>query len=250
MRRIFLLPNKTRTIRKGFDMQQTFTLRDVPAIERPRERLLEHGMSALSSQEVLALILGRGTKGLPVMMLAQSLMHRFGSPQGIRQASLEDLCQVPGMGLAKAAQLQACMEIARRSAANVVGESGKSVKITDPAVVADIVRRKLRWQQREHYVILCLDARKKLICADAVSIGTLDSALVHPRETFETAINHHAASVVVSHNHPSNDPMPSDDDLAVTKRLVMAGRILGISVLDHVIVARDSFYSLQEHGQI
>ena len=116
--------------------------------------------------------------------------------------------------------------------------------------MATLVRDKINYPQREHYVLLSLDARKKLISIDAVSVGTLDSALVHPRETFETAISRHASTIIISHNHPSNDPNPSDDDIAVTKRLVMAGRVLGISVIDHVVIGRDCYYSFQEHGQI
>jgi DNA repair protein RadC len=230
-------------------MEVHFTLHDLPETERPRERLASHGLSALSGQELLALVLGRGTKGQPVMVLAQSLLQRYGSLKGISQASLDDLRQVSGLGLAKAAQLQAGLEIGRRAAAELQSQSS-APKIVNPGLVAELVRQKLEFRQREHYLLVSLDARSRLISLDKVSIGTLDAALVHPRETFETAIARHAAKVIICHNHPSGDPQPSDDDLAVTKRLVMAGKVLGITVIDHVIVASQSFYSFQEHGQI
>lgn len=226
----------------------SYTLHDLPVVERPRERLVAHGMQSLSSQEVLALILGRGTKGQPVMELSQALLKEFGSLQGISQASLESLQQIHGMGLAKAAQLQACIEVGRRI------EDGQpsmaKMKITSAEIVAGLVRPQLRQRNREQYFLLSLDVRNQFIALDKVSEGILDAALVHPRETFEMAIARHAAKIIVCHNHPSGDPQPSDDDLAVTKRLVTAGKVLGITLIDHVIVCKDSFYSLQEHGQI
>jgi DNA repair protein RadC len=236
------------TARKGGSMPVPLTLHDIPLVERPRERLREHGPSTLSSAEILALILGRGTKGLPVMYLSQQILGRFGSLKAVSEASLDELCIVPGLGLAKAAQLQACMEIGRRVSAEVTA-NGKT-KVTQPSDVARLVRGKLEHRQREHYFLLSLDSRSQLIGIDRVSSGTLDAALVHPRETFETAIGRHAAKIIISHNHPSGDPTPSDDDLAVTKRLVMAGRVLGISLIDHVIVTEGGHFSLQEHGQI
>lgn len=230
-------------------MPAQFTLHDLPVAERPRERLLSHGASALSSQEVLALILGRGTKGQPVMALSQSLLQQFGSFKGISEASLQQLQQIHGLGLAKAAQLQACIEISRRLMVEDCNRPEK-LKVVDPATVARLVRSKIKHAQREHYFLICLDSRSRLIGLDKVSEGTLDAALVHPRETFETAIARHAAKIIICHNHPSGDPSPSDDDRMVTKRLAMAGKVLGIAVVDHVVVGQDSYYSFQEHGQL
>lgn len=224
------------------------TLHDLPVAERPRERLQAQGIASLSSLEVLALILGRGIKGSPVMDLAQTLLKEFGSFKGISEASLEALQTVNGMGLAKAAQLQASIEVGRRITLDQT--EGKAIKITSADQVAKLVRQQLRHLKREHYFLVCLDTRNKLIAVDKVSEGVLDAALVHPRETFETAIARHAAKIIICHNHPSGEAQPSDDDLAVTKRMVTAGKVLGIAVVDHVIVCRNSYYSLQEHGQV
>jgi DNA repair protein RadC len=181
------------------------------------------------------------------MQLAAELLRRFGNLQGIAKASLQDLQQVRGIGPAKACQLQACAEFSRRMH---VDTPAQSIKLTEPIGVWRLVKDKLADYHKEHYILISLDARSRLLGVDILSIGTLDAALVHPRETFAMAIRRHAIRVIVCHNHPSGDTRPSDDDLAVTKRLVTAGKILGIAVVDHVVIAKDRFYSLHEHGQI
>lgn len=185
------------------------------------------------------------------MQLAQELLKRYGSIRGISEASLDDLQQVHGMGLAKAAQVQACIEVGRRLAAELVANNQRTTVLLDsPGVVAELVRQKMGRFKREHYFLISLDARNRFIGIDKVSEGVLDASLVHPRETFEMAIRRHAAKIVVAHNHPSGDPTPSDDDVIVTKRLNTAGKVLGIALVDHVVVADGSFYSFKEHGQI
>lgn len=228
-------------------MQGSFTLREVPAVERPRERMVEHGIASLSTTEILALILGRGTAGQPVMQISHQLLSGFGSLKGIAEASLQDLQQIKGVGLAKAAQLQACAEIARRMQQAEVQDK---TKLVNPETVWQLARSKVSHYHKEHYILLTLDVRQRLLGVDILSIGNLDAALVHPRETFEMAIRRHAAKVIVCHNHPSGDPTPSEDDVMVTKRLITAGKILGIAVIDHVIITHEQYYSLQEHGQI
>lgn len=225
-----------------------FTLHDLPAVERPRERLMVYGVANLSSMEVLALILGRGVRGEPVMKLAERLLAEFGSLAGITNASLEDLQQVKGVGLAKACQLQACAEVVKRTQSDAVAFD--QLKITGPEIAVPILKKSINDWYKEHYILMSLDVRSRLLGVDVVSVGILDAALVHPRETFSAAMRRHAAKVIVSHNHPSGDVQPSDDDLVVTKRLVTAGKILGIAVVDHVVISQDGFYSMQTEGRM
>lgn len=225
-------------------MSSTLTLHDLPAVERPRERLVTHGVAHLSSVEVLALILGRGAHGEPVVKIAEQLLSVFGSLTGIAQASIQDLQAVGGIGLAKSCQLQACAEMARRMKQDQ-SEVSPASKISSPEEIFSLITKYITDPYKEHYLLVSLDVRSRLLGVDVVSIGILDAALVHPRETFAAAMKRHAAKVIVCHNHPSGEVQPSDDDLVVTKRLVTAGKILGITVVDHVIVSRDGFYSMQ-----
>lgn len=229
---------------------KSFTVRDLPQAERPRERLQQFGAEALSAQELLALVLGRGVSGESVVATAQKLLSQFGSIEGVTQASLEDLQSVKGIGLAKAAQLKACMEMGRRSdfGRNEVGEQVVSNKnaIISPNEVHRLVNSKISSYNKEHFLVLSFDVRHKLLGIDTVSVGTLTTSLVHPRETFDVAIRRHASHIILAHNHPSNDTEPSANDLELTRRLVEAGKILDIHVLDHIIVGRDNFLSFKE----
>ncbi|MBI1971643.1 MAG: DNA repair protein RadC [Candidatus Wildermuthbacteria bacterium] len=226
-------------------MKQSFTVRDLPAEERPRERLAAFGPEALSAQEILALVLGRGMNGESVMMTVQKLLSRFGSLEGVLSASLEDLQTIKGLGIAKASQLKACFEMARRiQPAKTNKEKQKS--ITSPEAIYRLVKSKIRNYAKEHFFVLSFDARNKPLGIDTISVGTLNASIVHPRETFEAAIRRHAAHIVVAHNHPSDDPEPSGDDIEITRRLAEAGKLLGIDVADHVIVANAKFLSFKE----
>lgn len=228
-------------------IKTSFTIHDLPESERPRERLKKFGPESLSAQELLALILGRGVKGEPVSMTAQKLLSYFGSLEGIMNASLEDLQSVKGVGLAKASQLKACFEIARRIyTRSEIDEETEKKKITSAQEVYELVKSKIINYAKEHFVVLSFDIRNKLLGMDTISIGTLNANLVHPRETFESAIRRHSAQIIVVHNHPSGDPEPSEDDLEITKRLVEAGKILGIEVIDHIIVTKTGFLSFKE----
>ena len=230
-------------------MNPVLTLHDLPQIDRPRERLISYGVRNLSSVEILALILGMGVQGEPVLKLAERLLSTFGSLAGIAEASLEELQQIKGVGTAKACQLQACAEVARRMQVSQ-SKAGVTPRIADPANVASLARGHIADYHKEHYILISLDVRSKLLGVDTISIGILDAALVHPRETFAAAMRRRAAKVIICHNHPSGDATPSDDDLVVTKRLVTAGKIMGIAVVDHVIVTKQGFYSLQVEGRM
>ena len=221
------------------------TLHDLPSNERPRERLLRHGVEILSLQELLALIFGRGIKGEPVMKISQELLSRFGSLRLIEAASVEDLMTIKGLGIGKACQLKASLEIARRfnTVPDIICYSGKNQNPVSPKDIYQTVRSILINFHKEHLLVVSLDNRNKIIGTDIVSVGTLNSNLIHPRETFETAIKRHAAQIILCHNHPSGETAPSEDDIKVTKNLVSAGNILGIKVIDHLIITQNSFYS-------
>ena len=227
-------------------MKKSFTIHDLPASERPRERLQKFGVEALSAQEILALILGRGIAGESVMITAQRLLSQFGNLKGIASASVEELSQVKGIGIAKASQLKAAFELTNRL--EDYSESGNKPLVKTPDDVVGVVRSRLRGKKKEHFLALLLDTRSQLIKVSEISIGSLDTSIVHPREVFKEAISASAASVVFAHNHPSGDPEASEDDIELTKRLAKAGEIVGIDVLDHIIIGDKKYLSLKREG--
>jgi len=227
-------------------MKKSFTIHDLPISERPRERLQKFGTSALSAQEILALILGRGVSGESVMVTAQRLLSRFGSLKGIADASVEELSQVKGIGLAKSAQIKAAFELANRLEG--YAESGDKPIVKTPEDVVGLVRGRLRGKKKEYFLALLLDTRGHLIKVSEISVGSLDTSIVHPREAFKEAISASAASVIFVHNHPSGDPEASEDDVKLTKRLAEAGEIVGIDVLDHIIIGDKNHLSLKGKG--
>jgi DNA repair protein RadC len=229
------------------DKESSFTVRDLPMQERPRERLQKFGPEALSAQELLALVIGRGIPKKSVMSIAQELLTRFGNVKAISQATIEELSQIKGIGLAKAAQIKACFELGRREE---LEPELKNFDIKDPAAVVKAIRASIKDKAKEHFKLILLNPRNKIIRISTISIGTLNASLVHPREVFQDAIVHSAASVVLAHNHPSGDPEPSEDDIKITKKLVESGKILGIDVIDHIVVGKNSFLSFKERGLI
>ncbi|MCX8111318.1 MAG: DNA repair protein RadC [Syntrophorhabdaceae bacterium] len=218
---------------------KSYTVLDMPRSERPRERLQRLGPEALSIQELLTVIIGRGVAGRSVMTIAQELISNFGSVKAISEATIEELSKIKGIGLAKAIQLKACFELAKRKEIEIDNPIN-DIEITNPKAVADLIRHEIKDKKKEHFVLVTLNTRNKVLAITPISIGTLNASLVHPREVFKEAISRCASSVIVAHNHPSGDPEPSQDDINITRRLIDAGRLLGIEVLDHVIVGRDT----------
>lgn len=222
----------------------TPVMREIPNSERPREKLLRYGPDRLESRDLLALLLGTGTRSLSALGLADRLLVKFQSIHGIASASIEELTTLSGVGVAKAAQIVAAVELGRRlRTATPTDEPIRSAK--------DVVSRfagKLSDARREEVWALLLDTKNRVIGKHVISIGHLSGAPVHPRELFHEAVRRSAASVIVVHNHPSGDPTPSPDDIALTKRLREAGLLIGIELLDHVVLGHNRYVSLRDSG--
>jgi len=227
-------------------VKKSFTIHDLPVAERPRERLQRFGVEALSAQEILALILGRGIAGESVTMTAQRLLSKFGNLRGIAGASVEELAEIKGIGLAKASQIKAAFELANRLEGQL--ETGKRRVVRNPVEVVSVVKGRLKGKKKEHFLVVLLDTRNQVIKVSEVSVGSLDTSVVHPREVFKEAISASAAAVIFIHNHPSGDTEASEDDIRLTKRLAEAGEIMGIDVLDHIIVTDNDHLSLKGKG--
>jgi DNA repair protein RadC len=213
-------------------------IKDLPKIDRPREKLEKYGPEKLSNSELLAILLGLGAKGKNVVELSQDILKKFGND--LINTNVDELKVTFGIGSAKACEIVACFELGKRLLKNK-----KSNLILSPQDVFDQLKD-IRDHKKEHFVVFYLDTRNQEIQREIISVGTLNANLVHPREVFESAIKNNTAQILVAHNHPSGDPEPSEEDILITKRLSEAGKILGIEVIDHIIVTKNSFISLKE----
>ena len=219
------------------------TIHDLPIILRPREKLQKYGAEKLSDAELLAIILRTGRKGENVIKLSEKILGKFTKDQfqSVRFAELE---KINGLGKVKSSEIIAVLELGKRLFQNKKTNIYLSPEDTFNAL------REYTFTKKEHFIALFLDSRNQEIKREIVSIGTLTSSLVHPREVFEAAVKNNAASVILVHNHPSNNPKPSEADIDITKRLVKAGKILGIEVLDHIIITTTAFWSFKENKLI
>jgi DNA repair protein RadC len=226
-------------------------LKDQPESERPRERLVSHGVQALSHAELVAILLRTGLKGMNAVEVGKHLIQKYGSLQSLAQASLEDLQTIKGIGRDKAVTLTAAFALARKMAEEIRHESPL---LDNAEAVANLMREDNRVRSVETFQVLLLNTRRRLMDIIKISEGTLDTILVHPREVFKSAIAASAAAIILTHNHPSGDPSPSEADIKVTRDLIRAGQLLKIEVLDHIILGRATqerrrdFVSLRELG--
>jgi DNA repair protein RadC len=213
--------------------------------DRPRERLDRSGAEVLSDGELVALVLRTGDRRRDALAIARDLLARHGGLRGLGRAAASELRRAPGVGPAKGASLVAALEIGRRLASRAL-QPGEPVR--GPADVWQHFGARLRDASHEQFLVILLDGRHRVLRSESVSRGTLTASLVHPREVFRPAIREAAAALLLVHNHPSGDPTPSREDREITARLVQAGDLLGIPVLDHVVVAEGGYRSLREDG--
>ncbi len=218
----------------------------MPEDMRPREKMMLKGERNLTDPELLAIILGQGTRELSALELAQLLMVKYKSLRHLKDASLEELLEEKGIGPAKAVSVKAAIEMGRRMAQ----ESQLKVQIKSPDDVKDIVMEEMRYFDREHFRVIYLDRKGGMLEMQDISVGGLHSSIVHPREVFKVAVKKSAASLILVHNHPSGDPTPSQEDVEITRRLIEAGNIMGITVLDHIIIGDNTYCSLKSKGLI
>lgn len=219
-------------------------LKAIPASDRPRERLAQMGPDALSTVELLAILLGNGTKNCSVLQLAMQLMARFGSLHALSEASVQELSSLKGIGFAKAVQLKAAFSLHFR----LPERQTDKICFDKASKIFDLVGPNLKKEKVEILIVILLDARRRFIHREVAARGILNEILVHPREIFHLAIRHRAHSLVIAHNHPSGDLSPSQQDLNMTQILQKSGQILGIQLTDHLIIAGDQYLSFAESG--
>ena len=218
-------------------------IRDLPEDLRPRERLTYAGAASLSTAELLAIVLRVGNQGESAIRLAERMLAQFGGVVGLAQASFDELCQVHGIGMAKAAQMQAAVELGRRLAAAAPVDRPQ---IRTPADVANLLMLEMSLLEQEQLRTVLLDTKNRVTRVETVYTGSLNAAIVRVGEVFKAAVRANSASIVVVHNHPSGDPTPSPEDVRVTEAIVAAGALLDIGVLDHIIIGRNRYVSLKE----
>jgi DNA repair protein RadC len=222
-------------------------MKDLAPYDRPREKLERLGPSALGDNELLAVILGSGSRTVGALALANALLARAGGLHGLTRASVTHLQQIDGVGRARAAQVLASVELGRRT---LMRGSRERPRLTSPEQLAGYLIPQFGSSPVERFGIVMLDTKHRVIAVRIISIGSLDSTVVHPREVFREAAAASAAAIVLFHNHPSGDPTPSPDDLVLTTRMVSAGEIMGIDVVDHMILADHRYFSLLEVGRL
>lgn len=223
-------------------------VKDLPLDDRPREKLLLRGAHNLTDAELLAILLRTGTKGNSVISMAQEIINREVNLAQLASKSSSDLIKTSGIGKDKSATLLAAFEISRRILSQNKWFSDK--KITSPADIAQIFIPLLRDELKEQFIVVCLNSTNKIIRYEKISLGNLNSSVVHPREIFKVAIQNNSASIILLHNHPSENPEPSNEDISITKKIVEAGKIMDIPVFDHLIIAGNNYTSFVERRLI
>lgn len=222
-----------------------YSIKNLPAEERPRERLSRCGPEAMSTAELIAILLGNGIKGCPVLQLAHDIISHFGSLEVLANATIAELCEIKGLGLAKAIQLKAAFNLGVRLSKQTLCPK---YRIDHPVHAYNLIKEEVEKEKREIFFVILLDTKGYVINQEVVSIGTLSETLIHPREVFYPAIRHKAASIILAHNHPSGDPTPSREDYEVTEILCKAGSMMSIPIQDHIIIGNNAYISLRQKG--
>lgn len=221
-------------------------IKDYPEEVRPREKLFHAGAEGLSDQELLAILLRSGTRDKTALDLAGEILAA-GGITSLTTLSVDELIEKKGVGLAKAAQLKAAVELARRLSRQKLG--ARPV-IRNPQDAFELVRGEMAYLDREHFRVINLNTKKQVLAIDTVSVGSLNASLVHPREVFKLPIKRSAACLILVHNHPSGDTKPSREDRDLTQRLCQAGALLGIDIVDHLIIGQNNYLSMRENGYL
>lgn len=225
-----------------------YTIKQLPLDERPREKLYEKGQKELSNTELLAIIIRTGNREDSAIDLARKVLGLDeDSFQFLKDSTLEELTKLKGIGKCKAAQILAAVELGKRIGSKDIN---RPKKITTPKDVSDYMMEDMKDYKKEFFRTIMLDTKNNIICCEDISVGSLNSSIVHPREVFNRAIKRNSASIILVHNHPSGDPKPSKEDINITRRLIEAGQIIGIRVLDHIIVGNKRYVSLKEEDII
>ncbi|MDR5694053.1 MAG: DNA repair protein RadC [Armatimonadota bacterium] len=227
------------------EFQRKLTLKELPEEIRPRERLLHSGAETLSTTELMAILLQSGTPQRTALDLAEELLSRFGSLDQLAKAKVADLLSVKGVGPAKAVRVVAALELGKRL---LTAPPTPRPAIRSPHDVARLLMPEMRMLDREHFRVILLDTKHRVLGIVNISVGSLNATTVHPREVFKEAIRKSAAAVVLVHNHPSGQAEPSREDMRITEQLQAAGEIVGIKVVDHIILGDGQFYSFREHA--
>ncbi|CBH21515.1 DNA repair protein radC homolog [Acetoanaerobium sticklandii] len=222
-------------------------IKDIIKEERPRETLLKKGETYLSDSELLAILINNGTRDKSAITLAREIIETSDGIRNLSNITVEELSKIKGIGLAKACRIISALELGRR--VSVASEMQK-FKISSPQDIGNVYMEELRYKKKEIFRVVLLNTKNVIIGSKDISEGSLNASIVHPREVFLEAIKKSANKMILMHNHPSGDPTPSSEDINITKRLISAGQIVGIEILDHVIIGDGNFYSFKENGQI
>ncbi|NLJ78751.1 MAG: DNA repair protein RadC [Tissierellia bacterium] len=225
----------------------SYTIKDLPMDERPREKLKKYGVEALSNAELLAVIIRTGYAEDTAIDLANRILSIDSSGiEFLSHATMEELMKIRGIGDCKAAQIQASIELGKR----ISSSREDKIKVNSPQVLVDLLMEKMRYLKKEHFKVAILDTKNQIISIERISIGNLNASIVHPREVFNAAIRRSANAIILIHNHPSGDPTPSSEDVNITNRLIEAGSIIGIKVLDHIIIGDNRYISFKQRNII
>lgn len=223
-------------------------IKDIPVDDRPRERLINIGVDSLSNEEILAIILGSGTRNSSAKDLASNILKKTKNIKYLNEITLNELLKIKGIGLKKASTILASVELGKRINTSIV--SINQVVFNNPKIIFEYYKNKLESKKQEYFYAVYLDSAKRIILEKLLFMGTINQSIVHPREVFKEAYLCNATSIICIHNHPSGNVIPSKEDINLTKKLIEIGKLFGIEIVDHIIIGKNKYYSLYENGDI